>query len=409
MDDTEATNLEQIRAFLAGSGEVRFTGQLRAEVYGWVEKTVVRLQYTSLNKPGKGLVRRYISRMTGLSRAQVTRLIALQRRTGRVRAAVYERTKFATRYTAADVNLLAYVDKAHGNLSGPATRRILQREYSDYAQAAYVRLASISVAHLYRLRNSSAYRKHNTSYQPTRPTPIPIGERRKPQPRGEPGFLRIDTVHQGDQQGRKGLYHINAVDEVTQWEIVAATPQISELWLLPVLESILEQFPFVIRGFHSDNGSEFINYNVVRLLDKLRIEQTKSRAHHCGDNGLVETKNGAVIRKHIGFGYIDAKHAEAVDRFHREQLNPYVNFHRPCAIPKILTAANGKRRRIYLRWATPFEMFRELPQCAKYLRPRVTLAELDRFAQSQSDTEAALALQCAKRKLFQSFQQKNTA
>jgi hypothetical protein len=409
MDDTEAKSLEQIRAFLAGSGEVRFAGQRREEVYGWVEKTLVRLQYTSLDKPGKGLVRRYLSRMTGLSRAQVTRLIGLQRRTGRVKAAVYQRTKFATRYTAADVNLLAYVDKAHGNLSGPATRRILDREYSDYGQAAYVRLASISVAHLYRLRNSSAYRKRNTSYQPTRPTPIPIGERRKPQPRGEPGFLRIDTVHQGDQQGRKGLYHINAVDEVTQWEIVAATPQISELWLLPVLESILQQFPFVIRGFHSDNGSEFINYNVVRLLDKLHIEQTKSRAHHCGDNGLVETKNGAVIRKHIGFGYIDTKHAEAVDQFHREHLNPYVNFHRPCAVPKILTAANGKRRRIYLRWATPLEMFRELPQCAQYLRPRVTLAELDRCAQSQSDTEAALAMQCAKRKLFQSFQQSSTA
>jgi hypothetical protein len=409
MDDTEATTLEQIRAFLAGSEEVRFAGQRREEIYGWVEKTLVRFQYTGLDKPGKGLVRRYLSQMTGLSRAQVTRLIALQRRTGRVKAAVYQRARFATCYTAADVNLLAYVDKAHGNLSGPATRRILQREYSDYGQAAYVRLASISVAHLYRLRNSVAYRKRNTSYQPTRPTPIPIGERRKPQPHGEPGFLRIDTVHQGDQQGCQGLYHINAVDEVTQWEIVAATPQISELWLMPVLESILEQFPFTIRGFHSDNGSEFINYNVVRLLEKLRIEQTKSRAHHCGDNGLVETKNGAVIRKHIGFGYIDARHAEAVDRFHQEHLNPYLNFHRPCAIPKILTAANGKRRRIYLRWATPLEIFRELPQCAKYLRPRVTLANLDRFAQSQSDTEAALAMQSAKRKLFQSFQQRNTA
>jgi hypothetical protein len=404
MDDTEATSLEQIRAFLAGSGEVRFAGQGRSEMYGWVEKTLVRLQYASLEKPGKGLVRRYLSRMTGLSRAQVTRLIALQRRTGRVKAAVYQRTKFATRYTAADVDLLAYVDKAHGNLSGPATRRILEREYSDYGQAAYVRLSSISVAHLYRLRNSSAYRKRNTSYQPTRPTPVPIGERRKPRPRGEPGFLRIDTVHQGDQQGRKGLYHINAVDEVTQWEIVAAAPQISELWLLPVLESILEQFPFVIRGFHSDNGSEFINYSVAKLLDKLLIEQTKSRAHHCGDNGLVEAKNGAVIRKHIGFGYIDAKHAEAVDGFHREHLNPYVNFHRPCAVPKILTNANGKRRRIYLRWATPFEIFRELPRCENYLRPHVTLTELDHFVQSQSDTEAALAMQRAKRKLFHGFQ-----
>jgi transposase InsO family protein len=407
MDDTEASSLEQIGAFLAGSGEVRFAGQRREEVYGWVEKTLVRLQYPSLDKPGKGLVRRYLSRMTGLSRAQVTRLIALQRRTGRVKAEAYQRTRFATRYTAADINLLAYVDKAHGNLSGPATCRILEREHSDYGQAAYVRLASISVAHLYRLRNGVAYRKRNSSYQPTRPTPIPIGERRKPQPHGEPGFLRIDTVHQGDQQGRKGLYHINAVDEVTQWEIVAATPQISELWLMPVLEAILAQFPFLIRGFHSDNGSEFINYKVVQLLEKLGdIDQTKSRAHHCGDNGLVETKNGAVIRKHIGFGYIDAKHAEAVDHFHREHLNPYVNFHRPCAVPKILTAANGKRRRIYLRWATPFEMFRELPQCAKYLQPHITLAELDRFAQSQSDTEAALAMQGAKRKLFQSIQRR---
>jgi len=409
MDDSEAGSLEQIRAFLAGSREVRFAGQRREEVYGWVEQTLVRQQYASLDKPGKGLGRRYIARMTGLSRAQVTRLITAYGQAGRVKAVAYQRTKFATRYTAADVNLLAYVDKAHGNLSGPATRRVLEREYAEYGQAAYQRLAAISVAHLYRLRNSESYRKRNASYQPTRPTPIPIGERRKPQPHGSPGYLRIDTVHQGDQDGRKGLYHINAVDQVTQWEIVAATPQISELWLMPVLEALLGQFPFVIRGFHSDNGSEFINYNVARLLDKLLIEQTKSRAHHTGDNGLVETKNGAIIRKHIGYGHIDAQHAEAVDQFHRDHLNPYLNFHRPCAVPKVLTETNGKRRRVYLRWATPFEMFRELPQCEKLLQPQVTLAELDRFAQLQSDTEAALAMQRAKRKLFQRVQPKRSA
>jgi transposase InsO family protein len=409
MDDTETSSLEQIRAFLAGSGELRFAGRRREEVYKWVETTLVRLEYASLDKPGKGLVRRYIGRMTGLSRAQVTRLIALQRRTGRVKAAAYQRTKFATRYTAADVDLLAYVDQAHGNLSGPATRRILEREYNDYGQAAYMRLSAISVAQLYRLRNRAAYRQRNTSYQPTRPTAIGIGERRKPQPRGEPGFVRIDTVHQGDQQGCKGLYHINAVDEVTQWEIAAATPQISELWLLPVLEAILAQFPFVIRGFHSDNGSEFINYNVAQLLDKLLIQQTKSRARRCGDNGLVEAKNGAVIRKHMGFGYIDAKHAEAVDRFHREHLNPYVNFHRPSAVPQVITAANGKRRRIYPRWATPWELLQERPNWERCLKPGVDGSALTRYAAAQSDTEAALAMQHAKRKLLHSVQQKCTA
>ena len=330
----------------------------------------------------------------------MTRLIASYIDSGRVKAAVYQRTKFATRYTKSDVELLAYVDKSHANLSGPATKRILEREFSDYGQSAYRRLAGISVAQLYRFRNSEAYRKKNTTYQPTRPTLIPIGERRKPRPQGRPGYLRIDTVHQGDRDGVKGIYHINAVDEVTQWEIVAATPQISESWLIPLLEQLLEQFPFAIRGFHSDNGSEFINYTVARLLEKLLIEQTKSRAYRTGDNGLVESKNGAIVRKYMGFGHIAAQHAEAVDQFHRRYLNPYVNFHRPCAVAEIVELPNGKRRRVYRRWATPFEIFRQAPQCESFLRPGVSMADLESFAQTQSDTEAAIEMQKAKRQLM---------
>jgi hypothetical protein len=400
MDDSEATSLEQIRAFLAGSGGVRFAGQRRDEVYAWTERTLVQHRYAALSRREKGLVRRYVARMTGLSRAQVTRLITGYADTGRVKAAPYQRRKFATRYTKPDVELLAYVDKSHGNLSGPATKRILECEYSEYGQSAYQRLAGISVAQIYRFRNSEAYRKQNTSYQPTRPTLIPIGERRKPQPQGRPGYLRVDTVHQGDRDGVKGIYHINAVDEVTQWQIVAATPQISEYWLIPLLEQLLEQFPFTIRGFHSDNGSEFINYTVAKLLDKLLIEQTKSRAHRSGDNGLVESKNGAVIRKHMGFSHIAAEHAEAVDQFHRRFLNPYVNFHRPCAVPQVITEPNGKRSRVYRKWDTPFEIFRQAPQCESCLRPGVSMADLECFAKAQSDTEAAIEMQKARRQLM---------
>ena len=400
MDDSEATSLEQIQAFLAGAGEFRFAGQSRAEVYAWTERTLVRFQYAGLGKRDKGLVRRYIARLTSLSRAQMTRLIASYTKSGRVKAASYQRRKFATRYTKADVELLAYVDRSHGNLSGPATKRIVEREHHEYGQTAFERLAQISVAQIYRFRSSEAYRKRNASYQPTRPTPIPIGERRRPRPEGRPGYLRIDTVHQGDRDGAKGLYHINAVDEVTQWEIVAAAPQISERWLIPVLEQMLDQFPFVIRGFHSDNGSGFINYTVARLLEKLLIEQTKSRAHRSGDNGLVESKNGAVVRKHLGFGHISAQHADAVDQFHRQFLNPYLNFHRPCAVAQIVEEANGKRRRTYPRWATPFEIFRQTMQCETYLKPGLSLASLEQFAQQQTDTEAAMAMQQAKQKLL---------
>jgi len=228
-------------------------------------------------KAARGLLRRYVERMTGLSRAQVTRLIARYTATGRVVATVYRRRRFPERYTRADIELLATVDEAHETLSGPATRRILQREFDLYGKPEYARLATISVAHLYNLRHRQRYRERLLNYTKTRPTTVQIGERRKPQPNGQPGFLRLDTVHQGDQpgSGAKGIYHINAVDEVTQWEVVGAVERISEAYLEPVLQTMLRQFPFRILGFHSDNGSEFINKTVARLLEKLRVEQTK--------------------------------------------------------------------------------------------------------------------------------------
>ncbi|MGO9096464.1 MAG: hypothetical protein ACLQGV_14740 [Bryobacteraceae bacterium] len=130
MDHSEATGLERIRAFLAGSGQVRFAGQRRQEVYGWVEKTLLGRPYASLGRPDKGWVRRSIVRMTGLSRARVTRLIAEYRNTGRVKAAACRRARFPTRYTAVDVEPPACGDKAHGTLSGPATRRITHVKHS---------------------------------------------------------------------------------------------------------------------------------------------------------------------------------------------------------------------------------------------------------------------------------------
>jgi len=234
----------------------------------------------------------------------------------------------------------------------------------------------------------------------TRPAKVSIGERRKPAPNGVPGYLRIDTVHQGDSPEGKGLYHINAVDEVTQWEIVAATAYISESYLLPVLEAILRQFPFRIVGFHSDNGSEFLNRTVAQLLEKLRIEQTKSRPRHSGDNGLVETKNGAVLSKHIGYGYIDQAHASRVNQFHTNFLNPYVNFHRPCAQPEVDIDPAGRKRRRYKRWLRPLEKLLSLDHPEQYLRQGRSVAALNRAAQALSDTEAAIRLQKARDAIF---------
>jgi transposase InsO family protein len=397
----EILSLEAMGRFLSASEEVRFEAADRQQLYQWVEQVLVGQQYASLGKPARGLVRRYIAKMTGLSRSQVTRLIALYTASGRVRAAVYQRRRFPERYTRADIELLAAVDEAHETLSGPATRHILKREHEVYRRPEYARLAAISNGHLYNLRRHARYRERLLHYTKTRPAAVSIGERRKPRPEGRPGFLRIDTVHQGDQPDAKGVYHINAVDEVTQWEVVGATPRLSEAYLGPVLAAMLRQFPFQIKGFHTDNGSEFINRTVARMLDKMLIEQTKSRPRQSGDNGLVESKNGAIVRKHIGYGYIDASHADAINSFYAEHLNPYLNYHRPCAQAEVKIDEKGRKRVSYKRYRTPFETLAELDRPAQYLRDGLSLKALERVAAAIGDTDAARRMQQAKARLFE--------
>jgi transposase InsO family protein len=405
----EKLSLEQIRAFLDGSEEMQLEGQNREEVYGWVNQTLRQQQYEELKRSGRGLVRRYLAKMTGLSRAQITRLVTRYREGEEVKSKPYRRWRFAQRYTREDIELLAEVDEAHEALSGPATRKILQRAQYDFKEPRYQRLAELSVAQLYRLRKSRTYRQRRMAYQATRATKVAIGERRRPQPDGRPGYVRVDTVHQGDREGVKGVYHINAVDEVTQWQVVGATEQISEAYLQPVLQAVLAQFPFKIRGFHSDNGSEFINYTVAELLNKLLIEQTKSRPRHCNDNGLAEAKNGAVVRKHMGYSHIPALHAAAIEDFYEGYFNPYLNFHRPCGVPEQVVNAKGKTRRVYRWYATPWEILRQLPGLAGYLKGDVTVLELEQRACAQTDTAAAKEMQKVKQELFANFRRRRSA
>jgi transposase InsO family protein len=399
--ETEKLSLQQIEKFLLAAKEVHFEASQREEVYGWVERLLCRQEYARQGRRARGLLRRYIGKMTGLSRAQLTRLVSRYVATGRVGMKTSRRYRFPTRYSRADIELLAQVDEAHEILSGPATRRILEREFREYGKAEFERLASISNGHLYNLRRKPRYRQRLQNYQTTRPSPVPIGERRRPDPGGRPGYLRVDTVHQGDTENAKGVYHINAVDEITQWEIAAAVPRISEAYLEPVLAAMLAQFPFVIHGFHSDNGSEFINQTVATLLNKLMIQQTKSRPRHSNDNGLAETKNGAIIRKHMGWGHIPAAHADRIQQFYSAHLNPYLNYHRPCAQADIEVDAKGRQRRRYRRYQTPLETLLSLYKPQQYLRPGLTVATLQRIAALMSDTEAARRMQQAKHRLFE--------
>jgi transposase InsO family protein len=411
MNETRLCSLEQLQTFLDATAEVRFFPSEGEDArYAHLVAVLKRFGYRRLGRKHKGLVLRYLMRTTGYSRQQVTRLVRRFLDTG----AIHKRYRppaqgFARTYTAVDVALLAETDVLHETLSGLATRHLMQRALTVYGDTRYVRLATISVAHLYNLRGAAGYRARRQHWTKTRPTQITIGQRRAPQPDGRPGFVRIDSVHQGDQDGVKGVYHINVVDCVTQWEGVATCEKLSEAYLLPVIEALLAAFPFTLLGFHADNGSEYINHQVARLLEKLRVEFTKSRPRHSNDNGLAETKNGAVVRKCFGYSHIPQHFAFAMNAFCAEHLNPYLNFHHPCLFAEDVVNAKGKITKRYPQRLvmTPLEKLASLPKAESFLKPGITLDQLQTEAKRLTDNEAASRRNNARRRLFLFIQRRS--
>ena len=400
----QLSSLEQVRAFMAGTDAVPFTAQAHQDRYQWMTVSLKQFAYERLRRAERGLIVRFLCKVTGYSRAQVTRLIAQWRCRGRLSdRRGPPAAPFAKRYGALELRLLAQIDSLHGTLSGPATKKLAERAFTVYKQLHYETLAGISVSHLYNLRGSNGYRRINGPIlQHTHPTAIKIGERRKPNPDGRPGYLRVDSVHQGDFDGVKGVYLINAVDEITQYEFVGAVAHISELFLLPLLTSLLEFFPFVIRGFHSDNGSEYVNHLVAKMLNKLHIEFTKSRSRHSNDNALAESKNASVVRKHLGYEHIPSRHAQAVNTFTVELLTPYLNFHRPCFFASTRTDKKGRIKKFYPyeNMMTPYDKLKSLPKAHTFLKTSVTFSALDALALSMTDNEAVERMNKARTKLF---------
>lgn len=413
MNDARLVTIEQLRSWLAATAEVGLTPLAGAQqCYEFLDQVLRRFGYAGQGKEAKGLIRSYLLRMTGYSRGQITRLITRQLAGTRLtRRSTANRSSFGRKFSPADVRLLAHTDRLHGTLSGPATKVLLERALRLDGDTRYTRLAGISVSHLYNLRAQRLYQNQRRHFVATTSRPSRIGIRRAPAPQGQPGFIRIDTVHQGDQDGVKGLYHVNAVDIVTQWQLVATCERISEAYLLPVIELLLAQFPFVVRGFHSDGGSEYVNYDVASLLDKLRIEFTRSRPRHTNDNALVESKNGAVIRKHFGYAHISQRFAGPMNAFCQNFLNPYLNFHRPCFFPVDEVDAKGKIKKCYPhdQIMTPYDRLTSLDLPGSAMRDGITSATLHAQSRLMTDNEAAAALTAASSKLFQSINRRSKA
>jgi len=406
MNTRKVQTIEQVRAFLLGSERFSLKAGDRAESHRWMSETLQGFHYVRSCRADKGILKSYLERVTGLSRAQVARRIAQFVAQGTIKdqrrlpARAFER-----RYTAEDIRLLAQMDGWHQSPSGTTLRKLCERAFRVHGDLRFERLAGISNGHLYNLRQHATYQSKRQVFNKTQASPVRIGERRKPRPNGRPGYLRVDSVHQGDFEGIKGIYLINAVDEVTQFQMICAVERISEAHLIPALQALLEAFPFVVRGFHSDNGSEYINHQVAQLLDKLHIEQTKSRSRQTNDNALAESKNASTVRKYLGYSHIPQRFASQVNALTVEVLAPYLNYHRPCHFPSEVENKKGKikKRYRYQDMQTPYEKFRALPEVESFLKPGMSLKKLDAIAHECSDNDAAQRLQKARDKLFLSI------
>jgi transposase InsO family protein/predicted DNA-binding transcriptional regulator AlpA len=402
MNDSPLKTIEELKRFLKSSTLLAFKGQKRSEIYEWVEDTIIKFDYHALLKKDKRIVKEYLEKITGYSRAQVTRLIAKQRRTGKVTITKCNRHIFPKVYSDKDIWLLAKTDELHDFPNGVTVKRILERMVNKYGDLIYENIANISVGYIYNLRKSVHYQRLTKKYEKTKPHVVNIGERRKPQPNGIPGYLRVDTVHQGDQEKQKGVYHINIIDEVTQWEYVGAVEKITEAQLVPLLLRLIDKYPFKIFEFHADNGSEYVNRQIANMLNRLLIKLTKSRSRQTNDNALVESKNGSIIRKWMGYGFIDQKYAKKINDFYFDVFNEYLNFHRPCAFATNITDTKGKIKKIYRQedYLTPYEKFKSLVKSESYLKTGVTFTDLEKIAKRKTDNQIAEEVQTKRYQLF---------
>jgi len=400
LDDSHITTIDQLETFLNAAEIFKMDSKCpKKERADWIYDRLVRFKYQTLGKREKGILFRYLRKVTGYSREQMKRYVSAYKNRKKL-CRHYKRHCFSRIYTNEDKELLAETDNLHKRLNGKATVVICKAMY-ECGDERYEKLKDISVAQLYRMRSTRQYIENALEIEKTKPTGVDIGERKKPEPEGQPGFIRVDTVHQGDQDGQKGVYHINLTDEITQWEIVLSVEGISEAFLEPVLKEALRLFPWKIKNFHSDNGSEYINKTVAKLLNKLLIRQTKSRPRRSNDNGLVETKNGSVIRKHMGHHHIPGKWAPRINTFYREHFIPYLNFHRPCLFPNVEVLPDGKKKITYKSCMTPLQKFLSLENPSQYLRYDMTIRKLKVMAKEKNPNECAEDMQESLRKLKQ--------
>jgi hypothetical protein len=395
MNESMLSNILEIKEFIKlNKSKLLINEDTILNNYNIISNTLFRFRYDKLVKKEKNILKLYLKMITNYSDGNINKLISKWKVKGEI--VVKERTQntFPRKYFVEDIYRLVEVSNLYNNQNAKALIIIFKNMYGLYGDERFVRLKDISASHIYNLKKTNIFKSNTLLYTKTSPSRVDVGLRVKPENAGKPGYLRVDSVHQGDLDKVKGVYHITIVDEVTQVTFLDCVPFIREEYMLIVLKDLIKMFPFPVINFHSDNGSEYINYSVSKILTELNISQTKSRPRQSGDNGLVESKNGSIVRKQMGYMHIPSRHAYKINEFYKKYLNDFNNYHRVSGYATDTVDKRGKVKKVYDIYQTPIDKLLSLNL------PFVDNQKLKKKQLEYTHLEHALLVKEAKSKLF---------
>ena len=176
------------------------------------------------------------------------------------------------------------------------------------------------------------------------------------EPPTEPGVIEADTVaHCGPTLVGEFARTLTMTDMVTGWTENASIRNNASKWIVGAVDDLQGMFPFPLRVFDSDNGSEFINHDVADWLQARDIAQTRSRPYRKNDQATVESKNNHVVRRHAFYWRYDTPEELALLNELWRLVSLRLNFFTPTKKPiGYATAASGRRKRLYDKPATPW-------------------------------------------------------
>jgi hypothetical protein len=269
-------------------------------------------------------------------------------------------------YSNAALNIIEAVWEAAG-YPWSARLRVILREWMRWIKHQYKittaiekEILSISPRQLDRRLKPKKDKVKNRMYGRTKPGTllrhqIPI--RTDNYDVNKPGYVEIDTVsHSGDSADGDFAYTVNQSDINSTWTESRAVLGKGETGVVNALDEMRAASPFSILAYDPDNGSEFINWHLVKYCVKNQLSLTRSRPYKKDDQAHIEQKNWTHVRKLIGYDRYDTQQAvDVMNDLYRNELRLFMNLFMPSVKLLQRKRIGSKLTRKYDAPQTPFQ------------------------------------------------------